>query len=99
MAVGGGGGIEALGEGVLGFGGEVELVLDDEDEVLVERIVEGVERGVCRLLAALHHSMLVSDLAIPVRFSRSTFSTTAPKLISVPGGGVKGLIERAMARC
>ena len=59
MAVGGGGRVEALGKGVLGFGGEMELVFYDEDKVFVESVVEGVERGVCRLLAALHHSMLV----------------------------------------
>ena len=56
MAVGGGGGVEALGEGILGFGEEVELVFNDEDEVFVECIVEGLERGVCRLvsLASFH---------------------------------------------
>lgn len=53
MAVGGGGRVEALGEGVLGFGGEVELVFYDEDEVFVESVVEGVERGVCRLVSRL----------------------------------------------
>ena len=97
MAVGGGGRVEALGEGVLGFGGEVELVFDDEDEVFVERVVEGVERGVYRVLLAYSLHVVYGALAVPVRFSRSTFSTTAPKLISEPSGGVKGLIVRAIA--
>lgn len=53
MAVGGGGGVEALGEGVLRFGREVELFFDNEDEVFVERVVEGVERDVYRGLVSL----------------------------------------------
>lgn len=36
MAVGGGVGVEALGECVLSFGGEMALVFEDKDEVFVE---------------------------------------------------------------
>lgn len=36
MAVGGGVGVEALGERVLGFGGQTVLVFEDEDEVFIK---------------------------------------------------------------
>lgn len=43
MAVAGSGGVEALGQFVLGFGGQPGLIFDDDDVVSVERVADEIE--------------------------------------------------------
>jgi hypothetical protein len=104
VAIAGGGRVEEVREAELGGGGDVGLVLEDEDLVGEEGIADGLEGGIldvrlvvwaARLTRRLPipgvlHSISAVRQGLPVRRSMSTPDTTAPKSTAEPAGWAMG---------